>query len=113
MVEKAKATRGAATRKATEVTTAAAGVGRGKRTAAVAPVPKAPRGRATSDSSNHSGSTVIRKNAPVAKKSTAPVTKRTVMNTIKGIGAGAASKKAPGPKVAAPVTGGRVLRKRN
>jgi len=41
------------------------------------------------------------------------VAKRTVMNTIKGIGAGAGSKKAPGPKASAPVTGGRVLRKRN
>ena len=113
MVEKAKATRGAATRKATEVTTAA-GVGRGKRTAAVAPVPKVARGRAASDSSNNSGSTVIRKNAATAKSAVAaPVAKRTVMNTIKGIGAGAGSKKAPGPKASAPVTGGRVLRKRN
>lgn len=112
MVEKAKATRGAATRKATEVT-AAAGIGRGKRAAAVAPVPRVPRGRAASDSSNNSGSTVIRKNAPPAKKAAVPVAKRTVMNTIKGIGAGATSKKAPGPKTAAPVTGGRVLRKRN
>ncbi|KAH8592048.1 Borealin N terminal-domain-containing protein [Bisporella sp. PMI_857] len=112
MVEKAKTTRGMATRKAVEPTTAS-GVGRGKRAVAAAPAPKVGRGRAASDSSNGSGSTVIRKSAPAPKKA-APATKRTVMSTIKGIGAGASTKKAPGPKVApaAAPAGGRVLRKR-
>jgi hypothetical protein len=113
MVDKAKATRGAAaTRKVTEAS-AAGGVGRGKRAAAPAPPPKAGRGRAASDSSNTSGSTVIRKAPAPATKKAVPATKRTVMSTIKAMGAGTTTKKAPGPKAVAAPTGGRVLRKRN
>lgn len=79
-----------------------------------ASAPKVGRGRAASDSSNTSGSTVIRK-APVAPAKKAAPAKRTVMSTIKGMGAGATTKKAPGPKVTASAasTGGRILRKRN
>jgi hypothetical protein len=110
MVEMAKSTRG--TRKAAAPAPAPSGVGRGKRAAATAPAPppKGGRGRAASDSSNTSGSTVIRKHpiAPPPKK--APAAKRTVMGTIKAMGATA--KKAPGPKAVVPPTGGRVLRKR-
>lgn len=111
MVEKAKTTRSAAaTRKGTD-TSITGGIGRGKRAVAPAPPPKGGRGRAASDSSNTSGSTVIRKAAVAPPKKPAPA-KRTVMSTIKGMGGGATSKKAPGPKtVAAPP--GRVLRKRN
>jgi len=110
MVPAAKPTRGAAARKALEPTI---GAGRGKRAAAPAPPPKVGRGRAASDSSNTSGSTVIRKAPPkkVEKTEKAPA-KRTVMSTIKGIGGGATTKKAPGPKAVAPTTGGRILRKR-
>jgi hypothetical protein len=106
MVEKAKTTRGtAASRKVTEAATG--GAGRGKRTAAPAPPPKAGRGRAESGSSDGSTSTIVRKPVAAAKKA-APV-KKTVMSTIKAMGA---TKKAPAPKASAPA-GGRVLRKRN
>ncbi|KAH8674689.1 Borealin N terminal-domain-containing protein [Tricladium varicosporioides] len=111
MVEKAKGTRGAATKRATETKTAsasAAGVGRGRRAAAPAPAPKVGRGRAStiSDLSDSSNTTVIRK--PVAKKEPA---KRTVMSTLKGMGG--ASKKAPTARPATAMSGTRVLRKRN
>ena len=112
MVDKAKASRGAATaRNVTEASTAG-GVGRGKRAVAPAPPPKNERGRVASDSSNTSGSTVIRKAGAQAAKKPAPAAKRTVMSTIKAMGAGA-TKKAPVSKVVAAPNGGRVLRKRN
>ncbi|PSS22969.1 hypothetical protein M430DRAFT_16913 [Amorphotheca resinae ATCC 22711] len=108
MVEKARATRGTtATRKVAETQTTG-GAGRGKRTTVPAPPPRVGRGRAISDSSDASNSTVVRKSAPAVKK-TAPA-KKTVMGTIKGIGG--ATKKAPAPKASAPAVG-RVLRKRN
>jgi hypothetical protein len=114
MVEKAKSTRGAAgTRNATEQSATTGGAGRGKRTAAPAVPPKVGRGRAISDSSTASTgtqNTIVRK--PVAAPATNKVpAKRTVISTIKGMGA--ANKKAPAPKGAAPATGTRVLRKRN
>jgi hypothetical protein len=110
MVEKAKSGRSAtAARKATN-TSAMGAIGRGKRTVALAPPLKGGRGRAASDSSNTSGSTVIRK-APVAPAKKAAPTKRTVMSTIKGMGA--TTKKAAGPKAVAAPSAGRVLRKRN
>ena len=112
MVDKAKASRGAATtRNVTEANTAG-GLGRGKRAVAPAPPPKSGRGRVASDSSNTSGSTVIRKAGAQAAKKPAPIAKRTVMSTIKAMGAGA-TKKAPASKVVAAPNGGRVLRKRN
>jgi hypothetical protein len=109
MVEKSKTTRGAATRKATDTSTAI-GAGRGKRTAPAVSAPRIGRGRAISDSSDSSTTTVVRK--PAAMKKVEPVKeKKTVMNTIKGIGS---QKKLPASKsAAAPATGGRVLRKRN
>jgi hypothetical protein len=108
MVEKARATRGTtATRKVAETQTTG-GTVRGKRTTAPAPPPRVGRGRAISDSSDASNSTVVRKSAPAVKK-TAPA-KKTVMGTIKGIGG--TTKKAPAPKASAPAVG-RVLRKRN
>jgi hypothetical protein len=109
MVEKAKTTRGAATRKTADATTAT-GAGRGKRTAPPAPAPKVGRGRAISDSSDSSTTTVVR-NLAVAKKVAPVKEKKTVMTTIKGMGS---QKKLPASKpAAAPTTGGRVLRKRN
>ena len=113
MVEKAKTTRGAGTRKGTDTSTstnASAGAGRGKRTAAPVAAPKIGRGRAISDSSDSSNTTVVRKQA--AAKKVAPLKeKKTVMTTIKGMGS---QKKLPASKPAtAPSTGGRVLRKRN
>jgi len=110
MVEKAKSTRGAATRKAPEPAKTT-GVGRGKRAAAPAPAPRVGRGRAStiSDSSDTSNSTVVRN--PVAAKK--EPTKRTVMGTIKGMGGAGASKKVPAGKPEAKATGTRVLRKRN
>ncbi|KAF4634243.1 hypothetical protein G7Y89_g3865 [Cudoniella acicularis] len=109
MVEKAKSTRGAATRKATETKATTAGAGRGRRAAAPTPAPRAGRGRAStiSDLSDSSNTTVVRK--PVAKKEPA---KRTIMSTLKGMGAGA-TKKVPAAKPASAPTGTRVLRKRN
>lgn len=114
MVEKAKATRGTtAGRKDTRTTAAtglaAGGVGRGRRTAGPPVPPKTGRGRAISDSSDGSNGTVVRKPVPPPKKA-APA-KKTVMGTIKGIGA--AAKKAPVNKAAVSAPGGRVLRKRN
>lgn len=110
MVEKAKSTRGAATRKAAEPAKST-GVGRGKRAVAPAPVPRVGRGRAStiSDSSDGSNGTIVRK--PVAAKKE-PV-KRTVMGAIKGMGGAGASKKIAAGKPAAAATGSRVLRKRN
>jgi hypothetical protein len=114
MVEKAKATRGTATRKAAEpkpATTRA--TGRGRATPAPPPVKRATRGRGStiSDSSEGSNATVVKKPV-VAKKE--PV-KRTVMGTLRGMGAAgkkaAAAKPATAPTAAS--TGGRVLRKRN
>lgn len=113
MVDNAKATRGAATTRKVTKASSAGGVGRGKRAAAPAPAPKAGRGRAASDSSNTSGSTVIRKAPAPAAKKVAPATKRTVMGTIKAMGVGTTTKKAPGSKAVAAPIGGRVLRKRN
>lgn len=114
MVEKAKSTRGtAATRKVTEQSSTTGGAGRGKRAAAPAAAPKVGRGRAISDSSDASSSsqnTIVRKPVAAPAAKTAPA-KRTVMSTIKGMGA--ANKKAPAPKATAPATGSRVLRKRN
>ncbi|TAQ87377.1 hypothetical protein B7494_g4293 [Chlorociboria aeruginascens] len=116
MVEKAKSSRAAAARKVTNISessTSTVGAGRGKRTAANAILPKTSRGRAISDSSNASTkTTVVRK--PVAKKEPAKeAAKRTVMSTIKGMSATASKKTLPAKKAIAPVTGGRVLRKRN
>jgi hypothetical protein len=113
MVEKAKSTsRGVATRKVTGQS-AAGGAGRGKRAAAPAAAPKVGRGRAISDSSEGSSgsqtTTIVRK--PVAAPAKKAPAKRTVMSTIKGMGGGAANKKAAAPKAVA--TGTRVLRKRN
>jgi hypothetical protein len=116
MVEKAKSTRSAAiTRKAIQESTTSAGVGRGKRAPAPEAKPRVGRGRAISDSSDGSATTVVRK--PVAAAA-APVkkapAKKTVMGAIKGIGSQkkmpAAAKPAP---AAATGAGGRVLRKRN
>jgi hypothetical protein len=113
MVEKAKTTRGAGTRKGTDTSTStdtSAGAGRGKRTAPPASAPKIGRGRAISDSSDSSTTTVVRKPG-VAKKAAPVKEKKTVMTTIKGMGS---QKKLPASKpAAAPTTGGRVLRKRN
>jgi hypothetical protein len=115
MVEKAKSTRSAGTtRKPTQETVTTAGVGRGKRAPAPEVKPRVGRGRAISDSSDGSTTTIVRKPvasaAPVKK---APV-KKTVMGAIKGMGSQkkmpAAAKPAP---AAATGAGGRVLRKRN
>jgi hypothetical protein len=115
MVEKAKTTRGAAaTRKVTEQSATTGGAGRGKRAAAPAAPPKEARGRAISDSSDASTgtqNTVVRKPVGGTATSKKAPAKRTVMSTIKGMGA--ANKKAPAPKATAPATGTRVLRKRN
>ncbi|KAG0648099.1 hypothetical protein D0Z07_5651 [Hyphodiscus hymeniophilus] len=114
MVEKAKSGRGAAaTRKVTEQSTVTRNAGRAKRTVPPVPPPKDGRGRRTSDTSEASTSsrnTVVRKPvaAPAAKKAPA---KRTVMSTIKGMGA--AGKKVQASKATVPVTGTRILRKRN
>jgi hypothetical protein len=114
MVEKAKTTKGGATRKGTDTSATSsnttAGAGRGKRTIPTASAPKVGRGRAISDTSDSSTTTVVRK--PGVAKKVAPVKeKKTVMSSIKGIGS---QKKLPASKpAAAPATGGRVLRKRN
>ncbi|KAN0098958.1 Nbl1 / Borealin N terminal domain containing protein [Hyaloscypha variabilis] len=113
MVEKAKTTRAVGTRKGTDTSTStntSTGAGRGKRTAPAAPAPKIGRGRAISDTSDSSTTTVVRKPVP-AKKAAPEKEKKTVMTTIKGMGS---QKKLPASKpAAAPTTGGRVLRKRN
>lgn len=120
MVEKAKSTRAAASRKVTEGsnTSSAAPIGRGRRGAAAqpaAPVPRVGRGRGNSDSNSSetsTGTTVVRRAAPTAAAQKAPA-KRTVMGTIKGM-SGQGSKKLPAGKPAPPATStGRVLRKRN
>jgi hypothetical protein len=112
MVEKAKSSRGATTtRKVADQGTTAPGVGRGKRAAGPPLPPKVGRGRAISDSSETSSgttATIVRKPVAAAKKE--PV-KRTMMTTIKGMGA--STKRAPAAKAAAPATGSRILRKRN
>ncbi|KAE9373053.1 hypothetical protein N431DRAFT_337679 [Stipitochalara longipes BDJ] len=113
MVEKAKTTRTTGTRKGTDTSSSSntnAGAGRGKRTVPPASAPKIGRGRAISDSSDSSTTTVVRKPG-VAKKAAPVKEKKTVMTTIKGMGS---QKKLPASKPAtAPTTGGRVLRKRN
>ncbi|CAG8976359.1 hypothetical protein HYALB_00006132 [Hymenoscyphus albidus] len=127
MVEKAKATRGAAavrkatgpkkaetkkaeTKKAAEAKQAT-GTIRGRKTPApaAAPAARSTRGRprTVSDSSDTSNGTVVRK--PVAKKE--PAAKRTVMGTIRGMGAAKKAAAAPAPKAGGTAT--RVLRKRN
>ncbi|CAG8959976.1 hypothetical protein HYFRA_00012693 [Hymenoscyphus fraxineus] len=129
MVEKAKATRGAAavrkatgpkkaetkkaeTKKAAEAKQAT-GTIRGRKTPAPGAAPPAARStrgrpRTVSDSSDTSNGTVVRK--PVAKKE--PAAKRTVMGTIRGMG-GTAKKAAAAPAPKAGGTATRVLRKRN
>ncbi|KAI2621084.1 Borealin N terminal-domain-containing protein [Hypoxylon sp. NC1633] len=123
MVEKAKGTRPtAATRKATASSTASSNTGtattRTRQAAALSRPPTAAstRGRrnisATSESSNGSTATVVKKaTAPRAAKTTAPPAKRTVMSTIKS----ATTRKPPASKATAtPATTGtgRTLRKR-
>ncbi|CZT07195.1 uncharacterized protein RAG0_12724 [Rhynchosporium agropyri] len=124
MVEKAKSTRaGGAVRKVTGPTSQdrpAVGAGRGKRMAPPPPpAPRVGRGRASTISASSESSnttTIVRKPvpapAPAAKR--APVTKKTVMSTLKGMGSqkrmAAASKPSAVPTTAA---AGRVLRKRN
>ncbi|PQE27256.1 Borealin- N-terminal protein [Rutstroemia sp. NJR-2017a WRK4] len=107
MADKAKTTRATGTRKISPHTNpAGAATGRGRRTASATagPAPKVGKGRGSlSEESNTStGTTIVRKPVPVKK---APV-KKTVMGTIKGMGA---TKKAP---TASTASGGRVLRKR-
>lgn len=117
MIEKAKASRATTTRKAV-----APALGKGKRTAAAAsvPAPRAGRGRTSdmSESSEASSATTINKTAATKK---APA-KKTVMNTLKGVGAVGATtgstRKTAAPKAAAAaatltMSTGRVLRKRN
>ncbi|KAE8445901.1 hypothetical protein EG329_012680 [Mollisiaceae sp. DMI_Dod_QoI] len=111
MVEKTKTSRAAATRKVT-AESSTAGAGRGRRAAPPASAPPIGKGRAStiSESSDSSSTTVLRKPVP-AKKAPA---KKTVMSTIKGIGS--QKKMPPAAKStasAAPVSTGRVLRKRN
>lgn len=114
MVERAKSGRGgAAPRKVTEQIATTGGAGRGRKAAVTAVPPKIGRGRAISDSSDASTgtqNTIVRKPVAAQAAKKAPA-KRTVMSTIKGMGA--ANKKPPAPKAAAPATGTRVLRKRN
>jgi hypothetical protein len=119
MVEKAKSTRSAATRKVTGAKEAAStiGAGRGRRPLATQPTVTAKqavgKGRASinSESSDASAATVIRKPvaAPVKK---APV-KKTVMSTLKGMGSQKKMPAATKPATASAPVGGRVLRKRN
>ncbi|EKD20962.1 hypothetical protein MBM_00075 [Drepanopeziza brunnea f. sp. 'multigermtubi' MB_m1] len=113
MVEKAKGTRAAATRKVTAEKPAPATAGRGRRVAppAAAPV-RAGRGRAStiSESSEGSNATIVKKQAPAVVK---PAVKKSVMGTLKGMGS---KKMAGGTKAStapAATAGGRVLRKRN
>lgn len=118
MVEKARATRGAAaSRKVTASSTAsssAAGTSSRTKKPAV-PAAAATRGRrkisqTTSESSESSTATVVKKATASRAAATkpAPVAKRTMMSTIKS----ATTKKAPAAKAAAPATTGRTLRKR-
>jgi hypothetical protein len=107
MVEKAKSTRATAARKTTASSSASstAGAGRGKK-APQGAAAKAARGRA----SNSSQSTDASSGTTVVTKTTAPTrspVKKTVIGTIKGIGATATKK--PAATKAAPT---RVLRKR-
>lgn len=116
MVEKAR--RGAAaTRKITAVkepASTATGAGRGRRTPAPAATrPAIGKGRAstTSESSDASSSTVVKK--PVAAPAKKAPVKKTVMSTLKGMGS---QRKIPATTKTATATapaGGRVLRKRN
>jgi hypothetical protein len=121
MVEKAKLTRSAATRKvtaakATATSTIGTGTARGRKAVATQPQPvrqATVKGRVsiTSESSDASAGTVIRK--PVAAPAKKPPVKKTVMSTIKGMGS---QKKMPVATKAATANapvGGRVLRKRN
>jgi hypothetical protein len=107
MVEKAKTRGVAASKKATEASSA---VGRGRRPAVptTASAPKVGRVQTSmiSESSESSTSTVVRK--PILPTKKEPV-KKTMMGAIRGIGA----RKPPvvPPKSTAPA--GRVLRKRN
>ncbi|KAF8851092.1 hypothetical protein BDZ45DRAFT_731134 [Acephala macrosclerotiorum] len=107
MVEKAKTTRATVTRKV-PAESSAAGAGRGRRAAPAASALKVGRGRAStiSESSDSSNTTVVRKPVAPAKK--------TMMSTIKGMGS---QKKIPAAAKStastAPVSTGRVLRKRN
>ncbi|KUJ11359.1 uncharacterized protein LY89DRAFT_786968 [Mollisia scopiformis] len=111
MVEKAKTTRATVSRKVT-AESSTTGAGRGRRAAPPASAPKIGKGRAStiSESSDSSSTTVVRKPVP-AKKAPA---KKTMMSTIKGMGS---QKKMPAAAKstasAAPVSTGRVLRKRN
>lgn len=110
MVEKAKTTRGTGTRKVTtgsnSSSSTTAGAGRAKKASHPAAT-KTTRPRNVSDTSDGSTATTVVTKA-VEKK---PTTKRTVMGTIKGFG-GAAVRKTPAAKTAAPATATRVLRKR-
>ncbi|CZR65866.1 uncharacterized protein PAC_15766 [Phialocephala subalpina] len=112
MVEKAKTTRATVTGKVT-AESSTIGAGRGRRAAPAASAPKVGRGRAStiSESSDSSNTTVVRKPVALAKKAPA---KKTMMSTIKGMGS---QKKMPAAAKstasAAPVSTGRVLRKRN
>ncbi|KAI8629250.1 Borealin N terminal-domain-containing protein [Xylariaceae sp. FL1651] len=123
MVERAKATRPAATtRKLTTSSTASSNAGTTATTAtgrlrkAPAPPPSTTvtRGRrkvsVTSESSEGSTTTVVKKTTTASRATkTAPTARRTVMNTIKS----ATAKKAPTTKPApAPAATGRTLRKR-
>jgi hypothetical protein len=111
VVEKAKTTRATVTGKVI-AESSTVGAGRGRRAAPAASAPMVGRGRAStiSENSDSSSTTVVRK--PVATKK-APV-KKTMMSTIKGMGS---QKKIPAAAKstasAAPVSTGRVLRKRN
>ncbi|KAM3086827.1 hypothetical protein ACMFMG_000950 [Clarireedia jacksonii] len=107
MADKAKTTRAAGTRRISPHTNPAGpALGRGKRTAAATagPAPKGgvERGSLSEQSDASTATTIVRKPVP-AKKAPA---KKTVMGTIKGMGA---AKKAP---TASTASGGRVLRKR-
>ncbi|TWU77897.1 hypothetical protein ED733_004782 [Metarhizium rileyi] len=126
MVERAKATRTRSTRKATttsETSSTSTTTAKTRRTATAAasraPVPR-PTTRAgrrpseTSDTSEGSAGTVVRK--PVTSKKAAPATTRaTVMGTIRKGVTSATTKRATARAAAPPVTtaaSGRVLRKR-
>ncbi|KAI9743492.1 MAG: hypothetical protein M1818_002805 [Claussenomyces sp. TS43310] len=114
MVEKAKTSRATSKRKApASSSTTATGAGRGKRTVVAAAGSKGAKGRASdiSESSETSSGTVVNRTV-AAKKAPA---KKTVMSTLKSMGA-APPKKPAAPKPPATTTTtttGRVLRKRN
>ncbi|TGJ88251.1 hypothetical protein E0Z10_g523 [Xylaria hypoxylon] len=125
IVERAKATRPAATRKVTASSTASSSVGTATTTAtgrtrkAAAPPPSTATTRGkrkvsmTSESSEASTATVVKKTTATSRTTrAAPATKKTVMSTIKS----ATTRKAPAAKAApaaptAPTTR-RTLRKR-